>query len=71
LFVLIFVYSFWFSFVWLKTLNLALMGGNPSCHNFFFLPFLVLFFRKSVSAFKFGGVLRAIPSPTNFLISRV
>jgi hypothetical protein len=61
--------------VWLKTLNLALIGGTP--HNIFFCYFIValklfsycfksfcyccVFKDKRVLQFKFGGMLRAMP----------
>jgi hypothetical protein len=51
--------------VWLKTLNLALMGGTPQhipsisrCFRFTFILFFVLVFcfpGTSVLEFKFGG----------------
>jgi hypothetical protein len=65
-----FLFFFFFFLCLAEDVKLSAHGRQPILSQFFF-PFIVLFFRKSVSAFKFGGMLRAIPSPTSFLISRV
>jgi len=54
--IVIFFFFFYFAFMFVVFLSFA---------------FVVLFVKKSMFAFQFGGMIRAIPSPTSYLISLV